>query len=420
MSSWSIERIGDLCMPTFTYDPMSHSEEPFHYIDISSIDKNEKTIGATTQMLGKEAPSRARKKVQEGDVLVSTVRPNLNAVALVSPQLNGAIASTGFCVLRPIKNVLNNKYLFYWTQTGDFISFLMSKTTGAHYPAVSDGVVRNSKIPLPPLSEQHRIVEILDQADALRKKRAQADEKAQRILPALFYEIFGDPANNLKGWPLRRLGEPAVSSINPRFCCDHVTSDTDCSFVPMADIDEVWGRVIGKQVRKYSDVMRGFTPFHNGDVLFAKITPCMQNGKSAIASNLVNGFGFGSTEFHVLRAGPLATPEWLYSLVRLPWFRKRAEASFTGTAGQQRVPVDFLSRHEVALPPKDLQQKFAKAVSQLQTLVSHAEKNSRHLETLFSSILHRAFTGNLTEKWREGRSRKLLQEMEQQARFIKE
>jgi type I restriction enzyme S subunit len=230
--------------------------------------------------------------------------------------------------------------------------------------------------------------------------------------------MFGDPATNPKGWPTKRLSDPQIANINPRFSGINVSADTEFSFVPMTDVDELWGRIVGSQVRPYKDVMRGFTPFQDNDVLFAKITPCMQNGKAAIARNLVNGHGFGSTEFHVLRAGPHATPEWIYALVRLSWFRRQAEASFTGTVGQQRVPADFLARYAIGCPPIELQQGFVKAVNRLQKWVDQTGRSRERLEGLFSVLLHSAFTGDLTSKWREAHMKELLAEMEAQAKAL--
>ena len=415
---WNPVQIAKTCLRTRMRDPRKTPNTPFLYVDISGIDRNFKVIRSAPEILGANAPSRARKEIREGDILVSTVRPNLNAVAVVPQHLDGQIASTGFCVLRPNKSAIVGKYLFYFTTTPNFVGILSGKIRGAHYPAVSDNDVKEIELLLPTVSEQRRIVEILDQADALRKKRAEADAKAARILPALFYKMFGDPATNPKGWPTKRLGDPDVATINPRFSGKNVSFDTEFSFVPMADVDEKWGRIVGKQVRSYSEIMQGFTSFKEGDVLFAKITPCMQNGKAAIARNMVNGFGFGSTEFHVLRAGALFTPEWLHVLVRLPWFRKQAESSFTGTAGQQRVPTDFLSRYTIGCPPIELQQKFSKAVARFQKWVEQGERSRKNLENVFSVLLHHAFTGDLTAKWREAHMKELLAEMETQAKAL--
>lgn len=108
-----------------------------------------------------------------------------------------------------------------------------------------------------------------------------------------------------------------ICEINPRLSRDHgLTNDAQVSFVPMAAVDEASGVIRDKQQRAFLEVKKGYTSFRDGDVLFAKITPCMENGKSAIAKDLLNGFGFGSTEFHVLRANGRALPEWIYYFVR--------------------------------------------------------------------------------------------------------
>lgn len=155
---WLISRIGDLCIDTKQRDPRCTPQETFVYINIATINKNTKTIESPLVIKGIDAPSRARKEVHTGDILVSTVRPNLNTVAIVPPELEGEVASTGFCVLRPDPNLLNNKYLFYRTITQDFITHLTAHMRGANYPAVTDGIVKSAPIPLPPISEQSRIV----------------------------------------------------------------------------------------------------------------------------------------------------------------------------------------------------------------------------------------------------------------------
>lgn len=163
------------------------------------------------------------------------------------------------------------------------------------------------------------------------------------------------------------------------------------SFVAMADVDEVAGEIARADDRPYRQVAVGYTPFMDGDVLFAKITPCMENGKAAVASLLTGGHGLGSTEFHVLRVGPEVRREWLFSYVRLPWFRRLAKASFTGTAGQQRVPDGFLRHHDLYLPPAGLQDEYVRSFGQhAQTRAFHREA-LRQAEHLFQSLLNQYF-----------------------------
>ncbi|HHJ13134.1 MAG TPA: restriction endonuclease subunit S [Gammaproteobacteria bacterium] len=168
------------------------------------------------------------------------------------------------------------------------------------------------------------------------------------------YAITSSPRSNI---PLRPLGE--VCKINPRLAKEEKPSaDALVTFVPMSAVDEESGTIQNPHIRPYSEVSKGYTYFKTNDVLFAKITPCMENGKVAIASELVNGIGFGSTEFHVLRSGPEVLPEWIFYFVRREEFRRRAKANFTGSAGQQRVPKHFLETVQIPVPPLSEQRRI--------------------------------------------------------------
>ena len=150
----------------------------------------------------------------------------------------------------------------------------------------------------------------------------------------------------------------------------------------MAAVDEVSGTIRDRQVRSFSEVKKGYTHFMDADVLFAKITPCMENGKAAIASSLSSGLGFGSTEFHVLRAKEEVLPEWLFYFVRQPAFRGEAKRNFTGTAGQQRVPTTFLSAAEIPVPPLPEQRRIVDLLSRAEGIVRlrrEAEKKAAEL-----------------------------------------
>jgi len=135
--------------------------------------------------------------------------------------------------------------------------------------------------------------------------------------------------------------------------------DTLCSFVPMELVDGTFGTIVKSLPRRVGEVERGYTPFRDGDVLFAKITPCMENGKCAIATGLIGGLGFGSTEFHVVRRGPAVIAEWIYYFLRQESTRREGVRHMTGTAGQQRVPARFLEEITIPLPSLGEQQRIA-------------------------------------------------------------
>ena len=139
-------RIGDLVEAVESLSPegtgIGHNDR-FVYVDLSAVDNEKKEITGARRVLRADAPSRARQLIQAGDLLMSTVRPNLNAVATVPVQLDGAIASTGFCVLRPRHNVVCGRYLFHWLTTPQFVAEMVQRATGQSYPAVSDAIIKD-------------------------------------------------------------------------------------------------------------------------------------------------------------------------------------------------------------------------------------------------------------------------------------
>ncbi len=160
-----------------------------------------------------------------------------------------------------------------------------------------------------------------------------------------------------------------VSRINPPKRAG-LSRDLLCSFVPMEYVDDISGTITQTSVRSVGEVEKGYTPFLNGDVIFAKITPCMENGKCAIAQGMMNGVGFGSTEFHVLRAEHDVLPEWIYYFLRQEKIRQQAARWFRGTAGQQRVPSDFLDQLKLPLPTIPEQRRLAAILAKADRLRS--------------------------------------------------
>ena len=153
------------------------------------------------------------------------------------------------------------------------------------------------------------------------------------------------------------LGEAV--QINPKLPpSQRPAAELPVTFVPMANVCEREGAIVSPDIRRFGEVSKGYTTFTEKDVLFAKITPCMENGKAAIARDLLNGIGAGSTEFYVLRAGNAVLPEFVFHFIRRPQFRQLCKANFTGSAGQQRVPKSFLERVPIPLPPLEEQRRI--------------------------------------------------------------
>lgn len=167
------------------------------------------------------------------------------------------------------------------------------------------------------------------------------------------------------GWQWCPLGDHDVCEINPSRPAGFVRGDDEpTSFIPMTAVDERSGTISAVSIRPYGEVKRGYTFVREGDVLFAKITPCMQNGKHAIGRSLTDGVGFASTEFHVVRPGSKVHADWVHYFLRQPAVLKSAVRSFTGSAGQQRVPPDFLRALEVPVPPMAEQLQLLSTLSE--------------------------------------------------------
>lgn len=205
---------------------------------------------------------------------------------------------------------------------------------------------------LPPITMQKEFAAIVEQAD----KSKFIGFKSQ------FIEMFGNPLASVQKYQIRSLFD--CCEINPRRPLLNILDSDLVSFVPMSSVNEN-GFLQDLVDEEYGKVKKGFTYFENNDVLFAKITPCMENGKGAIAHSLTNGIGMGSTEFHVLRPiKNISNPYWLLCLTRMPIFRDMAAKNMSGTGGQKRVGSEYMSNFKVGLPPIDLQIKFAELYQQ--------------------------------------------------------
>ncbi len=208
------------------------------------------------------------------------------------------------------------------------------------------------------------------------------------------------------GWQWVRLGE--VCEINPRRNRDFTRSSNELTtFIPMSSVNGKSGAIIKPEVVPYSRVAKGYTYFEENDVLFAKITPCMQNGKHLIARNLIDRVGLGTTEFHVLRPKEEILPEWIHFFIRQPLFLKEATSYFTGAVGQQRVPKEFLSNYIIPISPLSEQKRIASKIQELMQEIDKArtacEKQMEAVKALPSAYLREVFESEEAKNWERKR-----------------
>ena len=204
------------------------------------------------------------------------------------------------------------------------------------------------------------------------------------------------------GWKWAKLS--SIALINPPRRRDiPYAPNTPVTFVPMQSVSEDTGTIAWPEMRPLAGVSKGYTYFEEGDVLFAKITPCMQNGKHAIARDLTNGLGFGTTEFHVIRPGENVTADWIHRFLRQPWVLKEAARHFRGAVGQQRVPKQFLIDLPIPLPPLAEQKRIVSILNEQLAAVERARKAAvERLEAaraLNAAYLRDAYESHATQSW---------------------
>lgn len=374
--------IGGLIEKVASWNPVRDApEHELAYIDLSAVDNATKTVSDVQTLKGRDAPSRARQLVKSGDILVSTVRPNLNGVARVPEALDGATASTGFCVLRPTPSILDGSYLFHWVRSPDFVADMVRKATGASYPAVSDKIIGQSEIPLPPLREQKRISAILDQTDELRRKRQRAIDRINQLGQAIFIEMFGG-GSSYESASLRSLGKVSTGSTPP-------TSDADSfggsvPFVTPGDLgssEAVKRTLTDSGAEKSRLVAPGATFVCCIGATIGK----MGQAKERSAFN---------QQINAVEWGDRIDPTFGFYAVQ----QIRNVVIHKGKGASTTLPIlkkSEFEKLEIVVPPMSEQQDFSKRLDLVQRVQTDASAHEDHLEVLFASLQHLAFHGEV-------------------------
>ncbi len=309
--------------------------------------------------------------------------------------------------------IIERKWLYY------FLNYHIQQIAGLGRHALISNVsltdLKKLKIQIPPISEQRRIVEILDQADALRKKHAEADAIPARILPALFYKMFGDPATNPMGWDIMTLADGGATV---RYGLGQ-PPDSDPSGVPLIRATNIRRGVINDE-----DVLlvrRESVPEKRNAFLSADEVIVVRSGAYTGDVAQVTERWAGSVAGYdlVVTPGESFCGEYIESYLLTPHIQNNYFANLKSRSGQPHLNAAQLSDTPVPQPPKEIQLGFSAHVKAIRQLRVRLSDSGQRLDVLFSTILHRAFNGDLTAKWREAHMEELLAEMEAQVKALK-
>ena len=312
-----------------------------------------------------------------GQILYGSRRTYLKKVAVA--DFSGICANTTFVFESKDHSIFDQRLLPFIMLSDSFTSWSISKSKGSTNPYVLFSDLADYEFDLPSLEEQKVLADKLWAAYRLKEGYKKLLCVTDEMVKSQFIEMFGNPLSPIQKWPIVRLGDYCI--VNPTKP-KGISDEMEVSFIPMQDVsdDGSCNKFIN---RPYAEVKKGFTYCADGDVIFAKITPCMENGKGAELQGLTNAIGMGSTEFHVLRPiSGKSISTWLYHFTKLDIIRKDAAKNMTGTGGQKRVPASYFDNFKIGVPSIDEQMNFAALANQADKS-KFGDFKSQFIEMLF-------------------------------------
>ncbi len=393
-SGWGLATLKELCLPIAKSDPADLGRQTVRYIDIGSVDGSRHELAEVPEIAAAGAPSRCRQIVQSGDTVFSTVRPYLEKIAYVDDTLDGEFASTGFCVLRPGPRLLP-KYLHYFSISRQMLDQVLPFQKGVSYPAVLDKEVRATAIPVPPLDEQRRIVDLLeDHLSRLDAADAYLDASAKR-LKAAHRSVLA----NLYDGPMEPLSSLAWDS-------GYGTSEKCVADGPGVAVVRIPNLVSGqidlgdeKRVANASSDVSGAT-LSPGDLLIVRTNGSVDLiGRSAVVQDGVDA-AFASYLIRYRLRSDRVRPRWVQAMMSAPQTRRKIEPLAASSAGQHNLSLAKLNPLELPVPSLEDQDaglarlaETQESFARLRAAVTAAD--SRRV-ALRRSLLAAAFSGRLS------------------------
>ena len=386
MSSLEIRQLGDVC----TQDRVSvkaGERGDLRYIGLEGIEAETGSFIEGELSKTPDAPKANSFYFTSRHVLYGKLRPYLNKVA--TPEFEGK-CSTEIIPLLPAES-LNRDYLAYFLRSPQVVSRISRQTAGARMPRADMGVVLGLEIPVPTLNDQHSIVDILKRADGIRRLRKQAQDTTRQLIPALFVDMFGDPATNSKRWPETTIGE-AIKSADYGSSTKASDDGAGLPLIRMGNVD--YSRRLDLTELKYvqlPDDQIAKYRLSEGDILFNRT-----NSKDLVGKT---GLWFGSTEavaasyfIRVRVDRSVLNPFYLWAFMNSGHMKRVLFDTARGAIGQSNINAKELRAFHLPLPPASLQNRFEQRCRDLFALevqgVSAASKN----ESVFQALLHRAFS----------------------------
>ena len=390
----------------------TYSENGYRYLRVSDLGEHGIENDKPRYVDVEEIPDKIR---LASDSFLISRSGSLGLVSIVEGEVKDAILSSHIFKVNLDTTKIRPEYLevLLRSQIGQIQFF--QNNNGAVIPEISQTALKSIRVVLPPASIQNHIVSFMRSAYAQKKQKEQeadtlldsiddyvlqelgvemprqkensienrvftatlSEVSGRRFDPEIYYQVY---SLHTKSYPMERFQDCVL--INPSTSFEGYELDTNVTFVPMEKVSAKYGEA-DLSLCKVVAESKGYTRFRDNDLIWAKITPCMENGKSAVVDNLKGGIGCGSTEFHVFRALDGINIHYIHALLRLKSLREHAVLHFTGSAGQQRVSSEFFRGLIIPKPPIEKRTEIA-------DYITNARNRAKHLQQEANAIVERA------------------------------
>lgn len=323
--------------------------------------------------------------IQEGDTIFSRVG-SVDRASYVHKEEDGWLFSGRCLRVRPDREKVNPRYLSFVLRSPKFTNYIKSIAVGATMPSINTKLLATAPIVLVDYEDQERMAEDLDAIEQKIELNRKMNDTLEQMGQALFRHYFIDNPEAEK-WESGILTD--IIDINPR---ESIKKDSIVTYLEMKNMPESGMSVKSTEPRAFTSGMK----FRNGDTLLARITPCLENGKTAFVDFLdEDEVGFGSTEYIVMRPKHKELTEYVYFLARSDTFRAYAIQSMIGTSGRQRVQNDSIASYGVAIPDKGLLAEFHGKMEDSFAQIRSNAQQIQILTTLRDTLLPRLISGNI-------------------------
>jgi type I restriction enzyme, S subunit len=368
--NWLLSPIREVTVRTSQRDPRKQPDKIFRYVDVSSVDNTLFKVRGDTSLKGSEAPSRARKDIRANDVLFATVRPTLKRVALIPSELDGEIASTGYCVLRPNPNKVEPAFLYSCVLTDSFIRAMGKLERGASYPAVRDSDVFAANIPIPPLAEQRKIAAVLGLVQRALEQQERLIALTTELKKTLLHQLFtqglrGEPQKQTEigpvpeSWEVVELGDVISRSPKNGLYKHNSAYGSGTPILRINDFSNDGDVVVSATHRVATDA--GETELYGlreGDIVTNRVNSLSHLGKTALIGRLVEPMVFESNMMRFGLNESRAIPSYVLRLLNSPVCKKQFLGTAKRAVGQASINQGNLRAIKLPLPSVSIQREL--------------------------------------------------------------